>query len=243
MAWYTSIWRNENCKRFCQCSCIISHLPPILHWMFTTRKCQIHDNFNFANLRIHSSIPFLFAFQFTNIFYTAAFRLHQSQQSMEQPSWQIEGGQSECHQGSNGEENHAAGIRWKVFPSLISKYFFSRNLNISFAIMPSGLKPGGEPRSWHLLKNDTMPAFSLCDMALASPLLWLICANLRCTFSLIFCKPSSYILVDELRPLLILGQSMECTKSANLVGDAQERTICIFLVFLLPCFNHFFFHF
>ena len=147
MAWYDSIWRNENCKRFCQCSCIISHLPPILHWMFTTRKCQIHDNFNFANLRIHSSIPFLFTFQFTNIFYTAAFRLHQSQQSMEQPSWQIEGRQSECHQGSNGEENHAAGIRWKM----------------------------------------TRCRHSLCDtvrdMALASPLLWLICVNLLRTFS------------------------------------------------------------
>ena len=140
MAWYTSIWRNENCKRFCPCSCIISHLPPILHWMFTTRKCQIHDNFDFPNLRIHSCIPFLFAFQFTNIF-TSKSAIHGTTKLANR------GTTDWMPSGLNQEENHAAGIRWKM----------------------------------------TRCRHSLCDtvrdMALASPLLWLICVNLLRTFS------------------------------------------------------------
>ena len=151
MAWYNSIWRNENCKRFCQRSCIISHLPPILHWMFTTRKCQIPDNFDFAKFRIHS------------IFVCVPVDLD----------------------FSRGGDRRLGYI--KVIKSGNNQVGKSRDDRVNAIRAQTGRRTTqlASDEKWHdagiLWHGDTVR-----DMALASPLLWLICANLRCTFSLIF---------------------------------------------------------
>ena len=144
-------WKLQKILPVFNCSCIISHLPPVLHWMFTTRKCQIHVDFYFANFRIHSIfvyIPVDLDFSHGGVWFTS--------KSSNQGTTKLANREDRVNAIS-----HAAGIRWKVFSSLMSKYFFCRNVNISFAIMPSELKRGGDSRIWHQMKNDTMPAFSV----------------------------------------------------------------------------------